>query len=134
MFKYCGTTYLRAASPAFHPACYNRDSLHIYNQVVKLSRWAKHTTNSYSRGHFNRDNFFISVNFDSSNEIKNNNQQIDTITEETKTNWSVKLNTYGTNILSKSDSGAQVNVIQETRIETLQSKRNITKSTSTLST
>ena len=68
------------------------------------------------------ENFFVSPIFDISNESKNNNQQISTIAEKTNTEWSVTLNTSWINICYKIDSGAQVNVISENQIETLQTK------------
>ena len=68
------------------------------------------------------ENFFVSPIFDISNESKNNNQQISTIAEKTNAEWSVTLNTSWINICYKIDSGAQVNVISENQIETLQTK------------
>ena len=68
------------------------------------------------------DNFVIGVIFDISNEVKNNNQQINTIVEETNAKWSVLCNINGTNICYKIDSGAQVIVIPENQIEMLQTK------------
>ena len=62
-----------------------------------------------------------------------NNQQINTIAKNSNTECSVTLNTNGTNSSYKIDSGAQVNVIPEQQIETLQTKPRITKSTPTLS-
>ena len=44
------------------------------------------------------DNFFLGAIFDISNEAKNNNQQINTVAEKTNAEWSVTLNTNGTNI------------------------------------
>ena len=79
------------------------------------------------------DNFFIGAFFHTSNGVINNNQQINTIAEETNTEWSVTLNTNGTNICYKIDSDAQVNVLPENQTETLQRKPRITKSTTTLS-
>ena len=57
-----------------------------------------------------------------------NNQQINTIAKDSNTECSVTLNTNGTNISYKIDSGAQVSVIPEQQIETLQTKPRITKS------
>ena len=79
------------------------------------------------------DNFFIGAIFDTSNGVINNNQQINTIAEETNAEWSVTLNSNGTNICYKIDSGAQVNVLPKNRIQSLQRKTRITKSTTTLS-
>ena len=68
------------------------------------------------------------------NEDKNNNQQFNTIAEETNAEWSsVTLSTNGANMCYRIDYGAQVNVISEKQIETLQTKPRITKSTATLS-
>ena len=53
------------------------------------------------------------VPFFISNEAKNNNQRINTITRETNTEWSVTLSTNEANIWYKISSGAQVNVIPE---------------------
>ena len=53
------------------------------------------------------------VPFFISNEAKNNNQRINTITGETNTEWSVTLSTNEANICYKISSGAQVNVIPE---------------------
>ena len=55
------------------------------------------------------------------------------ISEEAKDEWSVILNSNGTSICYKINSGAQVNIIPENKIETLQAKPRITKSTTTLS-
>ena len=52
-------------------------------------------------------NFFIGAIFDISNEVKINNQQINTITQETNAKWSVTLNTNETNICYRIDSDAQ---------------------------
>ena len=71
------------------------------------------------------DNFVIGVIFDISNEVKNNNQQINTIVKETNAKWSVLCNINGTNICYKIDSGAQVIVIPENQIEMLQTKPKI---------
>ena len=79
------------------------------------------------------DNFFVGAIFDTSNGVINNNQQINTIAEETNAEWSVTLNTNGTNIYYKIDFDAQVNVLPENQIESLQRKPRITKSTTTLS-
>ena len=78
------------------------------------------------------DNFFIEAIFDISHEVKNN-QQINTIAEETNDEWSVTLSTNGTNVCYKIDSGVQVNAIPENQIETLQTKPRITKLTINLS-
>ena len=78
------------------------------------------------------DDFFIGAIFSTSNGVINNHQQINTIAKETNAEWSVTLNTNGTNICYKIDSGAQVNVLPENQIETLQRKPRITKSTTTL--
>ena len=78
------------------------------------------------------DNFFIGAIFNTSNGVINNNQQINTIPEETNTEWSVTLNNNGKHLL-QIDSGAQVNVLPENQIETLQRKPRITKSMTTLS-
>ena len=80
-----------------------------------------------------KDYFFIGAIFETSNRVINNNQQINTIAEETNAKWSVTLDTNRTNICYKIDSGAQVNVLPENQIETLQRKPRITKSTTTLS-
>ena len=72
---------------------------------------------------FDEDSFIIGATVDISNEVKNNNQQTNTIAE-----WSVTLNTNGTNIYYKIDFSPQVNVIPENQIETLQTKQGITKS------
>ena len=53
------------------------------------------------------------VPFFISNEAKNNNQRINTITGETNTEWSVTLSTNEANICYKISSGAQVNVTPE---------------------
>lgn len=55
---------------------------------------------------FDEDSFIIGATVDISNEVKNNNQQTNTIAE-----WSVTLNTNGTNIYYKIDFSPQVNVI-----------------------
>ena len=78
------------------------------------------------------DNFFIGTIFDISNEVKNNNQQINTIAEEKNAECSVTLNTNGTNICYKIDSGGQVSAVPENQIETLQTKPRITKPTTNL--
>ena len=78
-------------------------------------------------------NVFIGAIFDTSNGVINNNQQINTIAEETNAEWSVTLNTNVTNICYKIDSGAQVNILPKNQIETLQIKPRITKLTATLS-
>ena len=75
------------------------------------------------------DSFFIGAILDTSNRVINNNQQINTIAEETNAEWSVTLNTNGINICYKIDSGAQVNVLPENQVETLQRKPRITRST-----
>lgn len=74
--------------------------------------------------------FFIGTIF----EVKNSNQQINTIDKETNTEWSVTLNINGTNICNKIDSVAQVNVVSKNQSETLQTKPTITTLRTTLST
>ena len=73
------------------------------------------------------DNFFIGAIFDTSDGVINNNQQINTITEETNAERSVTLDTKRTNICYKIDSGAQVNILPKNQIVTLQRKPRITK-------
>ena len=102
----------------------NKDVNYLDNQSTPLA-----TTEET----LDEDNIFIGAICDTSNGVINNNQQINTIAEETNTEWSVTLNTNGTNICWKIDSGAQVNVFPENQIATLQRKPRITKSTTTLS-
>lgn len=79
---------------------------------------------------FRQRKFFIGTIF----EVKNSNQQINTIDKETNTDWSVTLNINGTNICNKIDSVAQVNVVSKNQSETLQTKPTITTLRTTLST
>ena len=71
------------------------------------------------------NSFFIGTIFDVSNKVKNSNQQ-NTITKVANVQFSVTLNTNGTNFCHKFHSGAQVNVIPVNQIETLQTKSIIT--------
>ena len=79
---------------------------------------------------FRQRKFFIGTIF----EVKNSNQQINTIDKETNTEWSVTPNINGTNICNKIDSVAQVNVVSKNQSETLQTKPTITTLRTTLST
>ena len=137
--KYCGRTRIRGACPAFHQTCNKcRKKGHIANVCMSTNKHLNYLDNqntllTTAEGTLDEDNFFIGVIFDTSNGVINNNQQINAIAEETNAEWSVTLNTNGTNICYKIDSGAQVKVIPENQIETLQRKPRITKSMTTLS-
>ena len=65
------------------------------------------------------NSFFIGTIFDVSNKVN-------TITKVANVQFSVTLNTNGTNFCHKFHSGAQVNVIPVNQIETLQTKSIIT--------
>ena len=137
--KYCGRTHIRGACPTFHQTC-NKCHKKVHFAMVCMST-NKHlnyldnqnTPLTTAEETLDEDNFFIGAILDTANGVINNNQQINTIAEETNTEWSVALNTNGTNICYKIDSGAQVNVLPENQIETLQRKPRITKSTTTIS-
>ena len=81
----------------------------------------------------NKENFSISAISDILNEVKNNNQHINTIVEETNADVKYKFNTNGTNICYKMESDAQGIIISENQTETLQTKPRITNSMTNLS-
>ena len=130
---------MRGACPAFHQTCNNcHKKGHFANFCMSTNKSLNYldkqnTQLTTAEEALDEDNFFIGSIFDISNEVKNNNQQINTIAEETNTEWSFALNTNGTNICYKIDSVAKFNVISKSQIETLQTKPRITKSTTTLS-
>ena len=120
--KYCGRTHMRG-TPAFHQTCNNcHKKGHFANVCMSTNKSLNYLDNENTPPRTAEDNFFVGVISDISNEVKNNNKQINTIAEDTNTEWSVTLNTNGTSICYKINSGAQVNVIPEKQIETLQKK------------
>ena len=133
--KYCGKTHIRGACPAFHQTCNKcHKKGHFANVCMSTNKHLNYLDNqntplTTAEETLDEDNFFIGAIFDNSNGVINNNQQINTIAEETIAKWSVTLNINRTN----NDSGAQVNVLPENQIETLQRKPRITKSTTILS-
>ena len=137
--KYCGRTHMRGACATFHQTCNNcHKKGHFAKVCMSTNKSLNYLDNqnmspTTAEEVLDKGNFFIGTIFDTSYEVKNNNEQINTIAEETNAEWSITLNTNGTNICYKIDSGAQVNIIPENQIETLQTKPNITKSTTTLS-
>ena len=137
--KYWGRTHIRRACPAFHQTCNEcHKKGHFANVCMSTNKQLNYLDNqntplTTAEETLDEGNFFISAIFDTSNGVINNNQQINTIGEETNAEWSVTVNNSGTNICYKIDSGAQVNVPPENEIETLQRKPRITKSTVTLS-
>ena len=138
-WKYCGRTHIRGACPAFHQTCNKcHKKGHFSNVCVSTNKHLNYLDNqntplTKAEETLDEDNFFIGAIFDTSNGVINNNQQINTIAMETNAEWSVTLNSNGTNICYKIDSGAQVNALPKNRIESLQRKPRITKSTTTLS-
>ena len=138
--KYCGRTHIRGACPAFHQTCNKcHKKGHFANVCLSTNKHLNYLDNqstplTTAEETLDKDNFFIGAIFDTSNRVINNNQQINTIAKETNAKWSVTLDANRTNICYKIDSGAQVNVLPENLIETLQRKPRITKSTTTLST
>ena len=137
--KYCGRTHIRGACPAFHQTCNKcHKKGHLAKVCMSTNKHLNYLDNQNTplttvEETLDEDNFFIGAIFDTSNGVINNNQQINTISEETNAEWSVTLNTNGTNICHKIDSGALVNVLPKNQIETLQRKPRITKSTTILS-
>ena len=117
--KYCGRTHMRGASPAFHHACNN---CYKKGHFANVGMFTNKSLNYLGNQNMPRTtpiealskcNFFIGTIFDISNELKNINQKINTIAGETNAEWSVTLNTKGTNICYKTDSGPQFNAISE---------------------
>ena len=131
---------MRGACPAFHQTCNNcHKEEHFANVCMStnksLNYLGNHITPPATAGEaLDGGNFFIDAIFDIPNEVKN--KSINKSTQSPRiqnAEWSVTLNTNGTNSCYKINSGAQVNVIPENQIETLQTKPRITKSTTTLS-
>ena len=137
--KYCGITHIRGACPAFHQTCNKcHKKGHFTKVCMSTNKHLNYLDNqntplTTAEETLDEDHFCIGAILDTSNGVINNNQRINTIAEDTNAEWSVTLNTNGTNICYKIDSGAQVNILPENQIETLQRKPRITKSTTTLS-
>ena len=87
--KYCGRAHMRGACPAFHQTCNNcHKKGHFANFCMSTNKSLNYLDNYQNMSPatteiLDEDNFFIGAIFDISNEVKNNNQQINTITEET---------------------------------------------------
>ena len=99
--KYCGKTHIRGACPAFHQTCNKcHKKGHFANVCMSTNKHLNYLDNqntplTTAEETLDDDNFFIGAIFDNSNGVINNNQQINTIAEETIAKWSVTLNTNG---------------------------------------
>ena len=89
--KYRGNTHIRGTRPASLQICNNcHKKGHFANGCMSTNKSLNCLDNqnrpiATTDEGLDEDNFFIGAIFDTSNEVKNNNQQINTITVETYT-------------------------------------------------
>ena len=98
---------MRRACSAFHQTfnnCHKKDTLPTFVCPLQSLNYLDNQTTQPTTAE---------EALDEENEVKNNNQQISTIAEETNAEWSVIRNANGTNICYKIGSSAQVSVIPE---------------------
>ena len=92
--KYCGRTHIRGACPAFHQTCNKcHKKGHFANVCMSTNKHLNYRNNqntplTTAEETLDEDNFFIGAIFETSNGFINNNQQINTIAEETNAEWS----------------------------------------------
>ena len=92
--KYCGRTHTVAGTcPAFHQTCnICHKKGHFANVCTSTNKHLNYLVNqntplTTAEETVDKDNFFISAIFDTSNGVINNNQQINTIADETNGKW-----------------------------------------------